>query len=239
MGVEPDDFLKYQKYKDLFDTAWGDSQKMFGDNIQYVTAPFTEAIGKSIKKTLHPDLIEEFYKKERAGCVLMGEASLCYYVYPMPTGFIQLYFEFRNHNNGNLILDAFTYTQLDNKFKGTSAVFFPARALKNSSEKELLQTRNSILIATLNFIEYADVETKNLSPKESFEGFNCVYANDTKNNIKILNSTWFTNLVKSDAFKVRGHFRLQPYKMTKRIIWINEFEKHGYTRNAGILKNGE
>ena len=59
--------------------------------------------------------------------------------------------------------------------------------------------------------------------------------------IQILNSTWFTTLVKSDNFKVRGHFRLQPKKKggewTKEIIWVNEFVKSGYTAPAKKLTN--
>jgi hypothetical protein len=50
--------------------------------------------------------------------------------------------------------------------------------------------------------------------------------------------TWYTTLVKSDSFKVRGHFRLQPFGSTKaqrKLIWINEFMKNGYTREAKKL----
>lgn len=41
----------------------------------------------------------------------------------------------------------------------------------------------------------------------------------------------------------RGHWRLQPFKKdgewTYKMIWINDFEKQGYTRKAGILKTFE
>jgi hypothetical protein len=89
------------------------------------------------------------------------------------------------------------------------------------------------------FKSYAQVETKHLPANKLTKDINCKYVNDTMFNITQLDSLWFTNLVKSDAFKVRGHFRLQPKKKdnkwTKELIWINEFEKHGYTRKAGIL----
>jgi len=55
-----------------------------------------------------------------------------------------------------------------------------------------------------------------------------------------LDSKWFTTLVKSDAFHVRGHFRLQPKKKdgewTKELIWINDFQKEGYTAPARRLQ---
>lgn len=89
------------------------------------------------------------------------------------------------------------------------------------------------------FIKYADVETKLLLPGRKDEGITCNYKNDTRTKITFLDSKWFTTLVKSDAFKVRGHFRLQPKKKdgewTKELIWINEFEKSGYTAPARKL----
>jgi hypothetical protein len=89
------------------------------------------------------------------------------------------------------------------------------------------------------FKQYAQVETKYLPAGQKAEGIDCKYINDTKSNITYLDSKWFTTLVKSDAFKVRGHFRLQPKKKdgewTKELIWITDFEKHGYTAPARKL----
>lgn len=94
--------------------------------------------------------------------------------------------------------------------------------------------KQTLLIAT--FLRYADIEVKHLPPsRQIYEGVNCLYNNKTKNNIQIIDSTWFTTLVKSDGFNVRGHFRLQPHGegLSKRkLVWINEFQKYGYTRVA-------
>lgn len=97
---------------------------------------------------------------------------------------------------------------------------------------------NTIILLLL-FKKYAQVETKFLPPNKRVKDINCKYVNDTSLGITHLDSKWFTNLVKSDAFKVRGHFRLQPKKKdgewTKELIWINDFEKNGYTAKARIL----
>jgi hypothetical protein len=89
------------------------------------------------------------------------------------------------------------------------------------------------------FIKYAKIEVKYLPPNKKEKLIDCNYVNDTKMPVVLLNSTWFTTLVKSDAFKVRGHFRLQPKKKdgewTKELIWITDFEKHGYTAPARKL----
>jgi len=89
------------------------------------------------------------------------------------------------------------------------------------------------------FIQYSEITTKILPPKEQiWNSHTCVYNNKTQDDITIIDLTWFTNLVKSDAFKVRGHFRLQPHgegMKERKLIWINEFQKEGYIRGAKML----
>lgn len=89
------------------------------------------------------------------------------------------------------------------------------------------------------FKTYAEVETKILLPNSKIKEIDCKYINATKFKLTYLDSKWFTNLVKSDGFNVRGHFRLQPVKKdgqwTRELIWINEFQKTGYTKRAGKL----
>jgi hypothetical protein len=85
------------------------------------------------------------------------------------------------------------------------------------------------------FKKYAEVETKLLQPKEKSRVFNCKYYNDSDYQIQIMDSIWFTTLVKSDSFKVRGHFRFQACGQAfkdKKLIWIKDFKKEGYTRKA-------
>ena len=55
-------------------------------------------------------------------------------------------------------------------------------------------------------------------------------------------SKWYTEISNNESFLVSGHFRLQPYgDGTRRLIWINEFTKHGYHRKATIdkVKDGD
>jgi hypothetical protein len=93
------------------------------------------------------------------------------------------------------------------------------------------------------FKSYADIETKTIFPNSKVKDFHCKYVNDTRLKLTYLDSKWFTNLVKSEGFSVRGHFRLQPKKKngewTKELIWINDFEKTGYTAPARMIKNAE
>ena len=58
--------------------------------------------------------------------------------------------------------------------------------------------------------------------------------------IEIIDSTYYTTIVKSEGFKVRGHMRLQPYgkkKKQKKLIWIKDFQKGVVVRKAKKFAN--
>jgi hypothetical protein len=91
------------------------------------------------------------------------------------------------------------------------------------------------------FKKYADIETKTLNntcPKATH--INCLYENNLNKAVTVIDSTWYTNLIKTEGFNVRGHFRLQPVgegRKERKLIWINDFQKNGYVREAGKLKH--
>jgi len=99
----------------------------------------------------------------------------------------------------------------------------------------------NLILTILYFKKYASVEILESKAKSKVVLAGCKYLNETDMDIEYLDSKWFTTLVRSEGFKVRGFFRLQPKKKdgawTKELIWIDEFEKHGYTRKAKIENN--
>lgn len=63
-----------------------------------------------------------------------------------------------------------------------------------------------------------------------------VYQNKTDIDITVIDSNWIREIIRTESFGVRGHFRLQPYGegMKKRKLkWIKPFVKKGYHRRAG------
>ena len=106
-------------------------------------------------------------------------------------------------------------------------------------EDFIFQVMSNLIIFYM-FKSYASVETKYIEPKSKMRKDLKTYKNDTNLGITYLTSKWFTNLVRSEGFLVRGHFRLQPKKVngewTKELIWIEGFEKSGYTSKAQILE---
>lgn len=104
----------------------------------------------------------------------------------------------------------------------------------------ILILANSIL-KTLFFLEYGRTETtvvNNKSKKAKVDGEK--YRNDTGETVEIVGAPYYTNIIRTDGFKVKGHWRFQPYgagRTRKELIWIDEFEKHGYTRTAKLDSN--
>lgn len=96
----------------------------------------------------------------------------------------------------------------------------------------------AFLVSFICFMKYCETETKIIKPNGREHHIGTKYVNETKSKIEIVDSTWFTTIVRSEGFNVRGHFRFQPFGAglaDRKLIWIDGFEKSGYTRTAKIL----
>jgi hypothetical protein len=83
------------------------------------------------------------------------------------------------------------------------------------------------------FLEYCDTEIKYISAGRKDKINKNKYKNDSRTDVQVIDSNWFTTLVRTEGFKVRGHFRLQPYgpkKQYRKLIYIKPFKKKGYKR---------
>ncbi len=76
------------------------------------------------------------------------------------------------------------------------------------SEERIIKEVIQIVLANELFFNYAEIETKEVKPnRQIWDGPICLYNNKTKFPITVVDSSWYTNLISSGAFKVRGHFR--------------------------------
>jgi hypothetical protein len=95
---------------------------------------------------------------------------------------------------------------------------------------------NCLLI--ILFIHYAEIEYKTLGPNQRSKGILCKDVNNTKSSIKMLDIKHFTTIHQPNGFGVRGHFRWQAHGeglKDRKLIWINDFVKDGYTAPARKL----
>lgn len=89
-------------------------------------------------------------------------------------------------------------------------------------------------------VEIAEVKT--LIKKEVKVKKKTIIVSDDGISYFTFDSKWYTEVCNNNDFNVSGHFRLQPYgDGSRRLIYINEFVKHGYHRKASIekVKDGE
>lgn len=89
-------------------------------------------------------------------------------------------------------------------------------------------------------VEIAEVVTK--LKKEVKKNKNKVIIVENGISYFTFDSRWYTEICNNNDYKVSGHFRLQRYgDGSRKLIYINEFVKHGYHRKALIdkVKDGE
>lgn len=236
VNIDPGDIDFLRKLN--IDQVFINNSPLFRD-VKVITRPFYDAIISGSDKLLDSDILNmplsgrgSFMHKNEDGV----RCTYCFDFKMIDNNFSHLTF-FSFHGN-----HLKSFTDLTNYYIFTDCVVEIELVNDNKQYwvESLVMNEVRIMIEYFIFCKYAQIEERVLSPKEKFRDKNCKYFNDSKSNITILNSAWFTNLVKSDAFKVRGHFRLQPKKKdgewTKELIWINDFQKEGYTAPARKLK---
>lgn len=88
-------------------------------------------------------------------------------------------------------------------------------------------------IKLLTFTELSELEISLIKPNQSVGNKkDGKYLNQSNSNVSVVDSTWNKIIVRSGAFGVSGHLRLQPTSNGKKLIYIKEYTKTGYTRNA-------
>jgi hypothetical protein len=211
------------------------------NNVQYVTVPFYEAYHKAAPK-IKPMIQQTAF--EEAGTLIIpwkGHTQTIFY------GLLA------NGNKENwqyeVMLIMFTKSPHHDEFGLDLFVYLGYRNDANYRERLWKgfadQGRDvSWWIADLmqfkTFLQHADVETKFVSGGRREKHLGEKYVNETKYKIEVLDSTYFTTISRTEGFGVTGHFRWQPYgpgRSGKKLIWISDFVKEGYTRTAKIARD--
>lgn len=210
---------------------------LFKERIQYISDPFYEAYNKSVSKIASVLDSEPIHQSG----TFISRSS------PSETNTI-FYSITSEGKKEDFKLNAiiFFFCKEAKKDKPTLAIIVQknAKGFKSFlSEKATKAGVNEMSViadvfSLILFLKYCDLETKEVKGNSKVNHIGVKYVNETKNNIEILDSTWFTTIVKSNGFHVRGHFRFQPcgqgMKDTK-LIWISDYDKDGYTRQAKVL----
>jgi hypothetical protein len=242
--IMPEDQEYIESNYDSLELLWSGDIEKYQSEIISVSMPFVEASEKASAKLmrLYDDIITDktikfnvygtYIIKDFVFMInynlLEGQHDFVLFIFSK-AGMLMLFAENRALNYEN-----------ENNYVWTSDWVVKALNIETENQRILfLHNQLSMLLSIYMFRQYAEVETKVLEPHNRVIDIGCKYINETSFKITYLDSKWFTSLVKSDGFKVRGHFRLQPKKKdgkwTHELIYIEDFMKTGYTSKARKL----
>ena len=241
LGVVPiyeDDKPFFDFYMETFNKNWKYYNDFFSKNLFFVTKPFLNSVKKAQPKLF--ELWGEIVTKDTSDFDISSTFIIGDWVYMID------YHIKKGSENNELSFYVFDKKGIplimyvdSHNFKiyqtaWVSKIF--STGIENDKIFALIMNELHTCIIVEMFREFSQVESKFLEKNKRIKDINCKYLNQTDFDITYLDSKWFTNLINSNEFSVRGHFRLQPKKMngkwTKDLIWINEFKKSGYNLTA-------
>jgi hypothetical protein len=224
----------FVKNKESMERFWKSHAHKFDKRVRVISKPFVEAYQSAKDKLRTAEIID--LVDTQSGTIMYKSTTVCYDVVNTGHGISVKVIYFY----GNMVTSYYSCDDITGQGVGwMSSHIIPA---EEQTKIGMGGTWASLVIEVtlmLNFLKYAQIETKMLPANKKVKDIACKYVNQTDYNIEYVNSTWFTNLVKSNGFKVRGHFRLQPCGVGMRdhkLIWISDFQKQGYTAPARKLK---
>ena len=130
------------------------------------------------------------------------------------------------------VLTTYGIVDNDDKFSGMACSIKDGKPYNDVIALSVFLT--SFLIA-LYFIHNCEIEQKILKPNDKHRENGNKHYNETNSEIIILDCKWFTELIRSIPFQVKGHLRWQVFgerNSKRKLIWVSDFEKQGYVRKA-------
>lgn len=217
---------------------------LFRKKIQYISEPFVNAY-KNGRERLRDIITNEPFQQSGT------------FIWPAPGGSNTIFYELISEGTGEnwkltgTVIYLYKKKDLAEPYlfclghirKEGGLVYLPESAREHGFNIQDLVADPFYLLV---FLKYCELETKIIPGGRKDVHVKQKYVNETNSPVEILDSTWFTTIVKSEGFKVGdetgGFWRWQHYGpgfTQKRLQWIFPFEKEGYTRKAKILKDKE
>jgi hypothetical protein len=98
-----------------------------------------------------------------------------------------------------------------------------------------------MLMTDIVFKRFAPIETLVINKETNRRGKlnKNRYVNEVKHDVTIIDSNWFTTIIRTKGFGVRGHFAIRACGKggkDRKIVWIDSYQKNGYIRKAKQLQ---
>ena len=212
---------------------WPYYQKQFSKNITVLSKTFADAAIANANKVITVETLTELEGKQMSGTIIYDGMALCYDITNISVNgskyeaveWEEGLLSFVHSNDGGFMSAIHTGKEL------------PTR------EQRIDYDRHVFLFPVLIYLfkRYAEVEVVDSKPYKKVP-----IQNDEKKDTLLVDSpldmtfldcSWFRTIVRKEGFMVRGHFRLQPCKnqdgeWDHKLIYIEPYQKHGYTRTA-------
>lgn len=216
-------------------------------NLVVFSKTFVDTMDKSYMKftQFHMDILEELDNENgivRSPYFIEG----CYVVYSIKNGCLTLWVFQEGIDKYLSIPTYYICATPKDKIRGAGhqldCMIVPL--IDNCLEANLRDYLDMVL-DYLCLRQWAEVQLKKVATtvkKEIKQGKNTRTVSEAGLDYYQFDSKWYTEISNDKDFQVSGHFRLQPYgDGSRRLIWINEFTKHGYHRKATIdkVRDGE
>lgn len=227
-----DDYDEIMKVRNNIKYEWEQNANLFANNIKILTKPFINAVEKAHDKLCNAKLPEY-----QSGTFIYDKYAYCYA------------YNTYNYTTWELVIFEFYESNLiyyQSMTVDKEVVFFISGVFKkelfdntNINDTQYIAIKADHLFSIINFIKYADIDIKIVPATQKKKYDKQKYVNDTKYNVEVMDTTWFTESIRTEGFPVEGHFRMQPFgqgMQERKLIWIHDFEKHGYVRRAKKLK---
>lgn len=201
-----------------------------GKHKYYVTQPFLDALYKASPKIMK-EMKHWQYDKPDAGVFFLDSGFTLYLLNPPDRLTKAILYGFSKG-----VLTSFAFVMMDGTIVG--------RWIRKGENGETVNDRPMLeqwvngIMCLFFFINEVDTDeyivpagqkskTKKNDPTHIY--------NETKHPITVLDCRWFTDIIRDDPFWVSGHWRWQPVgpgRSKRRMQWIRDFQKEGYTRKA-------
>lgn len=118
--------------------------------------------------------------------------------------------------------------------------FQPSTGVVSVDQNGDLSPRLDDFIRIIVFLYFSDIKTIILQPKGKIGTLHTErFKNEFNTPFIIVDTNWNQISIRTEGFNVSGHFRLQPCGLnneSRKLIFIEEFQKHGYIRGAKKLQ---
>lgn len=214
----------------------------FKTNVFVMSKPFLEALGDSVS-ALHNSVMKEaefmYGNMKYETGVFINDNQVTFYKINKEAMSISVVITIGNE----IVYGGLNIVAGNNSIN--SKFYLPRFAF----EGKTIEQREEVLTGTLQravlpiaiamFRTYSDHEIKIVSGNGYSTLNGITYKNSNRRSITVLDSSWYTSIVRAEGFMVNGHLRMQPCGVgntQRKLIYIDSFMKHGYVRKAKMLE---